>query len=87
MAFYRLNDRQWKQYLVEGKSLPEIVAEHPEAVLTGEEVKEMLDGKDINPEPGELTAREARSQEAWEAQEYEPAADAAARVAQLEAEL
>lgn len=57
MSFYGLTDKEWGQYLQEGKTLPEIVAERPEAVLNEQQVKEMLDGTaQPQAEAGELEA-------------------------------
>lgn len=50
VTYYGLNDQEWGQYLQEGKTLPEIVAERPEAVLDDEQVRAMFAGKDVNAE-------------------------------------
>lgn len=53
VTYFDLNDREWGQYLLEGKPLPEIVAERPGAALTAEQAKDMLADRGVNAEPEE----------------------------------
>lgn len=72
MTLRKLTKQELEQYRKDGKMADDldVLAHRQEAVLNKQQARDMVDGKDVNPDQDDLTAAELRSLDDWEAQEH-----------------